>query len=110
MIVPRHRLDISLADLGYALLAALFARDPERRARRVAHSWAAADEAMACASVRSVDCLLSALDLRAGDEVLVSAITHPDVPRIIASHGLVAVPVDVDAGTMAPRLDVLEAP
>ena len=52
VIVPRHRLDISLADLGYALLAALFARDAERRARRVAHSWAAADEAMACASVR----------------------------------------------------------
>jgi dTDP-4-amino-4,6-dideoxygalactose transaminase len=109
VIVPRHRLDISLADLGYALLAALFARNPERRARRVAHSWAAADGAIACASVRSaLDCLLSALDLRAGGEVLVSAITHPDVPRIIAAHGLVAVPVDVDAGTMAPRLDELE--
>jgi dTDP-4-amino-4,6-dideoxygalactose transaminase len=109
VIVPRHRLDISLADLAFAVLAAAFARNPELRARRVAASWSEPDESLACASVRSaLDCLLSALALPDGDEVLVSAITHPDVPRIISSHGLVPVPADLDVGTTAPRLDSLE--
>jgi perosamine synthetase len=47
--------------------------------------------------------------LRAGDEVLVSAITHPDMVRIIRGHGLRAVPVDIDPETLAPRPGMLEA-
>ena len=34
-----------------------------------------------------------------------SAVTIPDMARIVADHGLVAVPVDLDPATMAPRLD-----
>ncbi len=37
-----------------------------------------------------------------------SAITHPDMVRIIEAHGLVAVPVDLDVATLAPRLEVAE--
>ena len=33
-----------------------------------------------------------------------SAITHPDMARIVARHGLVAVPVDLDLETLQPRL------
>lgn len=104
MIVPRHRLDVSLTDLGYAILAAGLAQRAEARASRIAADWAGSDGALTTYSVRSaLDCLFSALELSPGDEVLVSAITHPDVPRIVAAHGLVPVPVDVDIATMEPR-------
>lgn len=53
-------------------------------------------DAIACLSVRSgFDLLLAALELPAGSEVLFSAITLPDMPRIAEGHGLVPVPVDL---------------
>ena len=57
---------------------------------------------IACLSVRSgFDLWLSAINLPAGSEVLVSAITIPDMLRIIQDHGLVPVPVDVDPDHLA---------
>ena len=50
--------------------------------------------------------MLEALALPAGSEVLVSAVTHPDMIRILEAHELVAVPVDLDTATLAPRLEV----
>ena len=109
MIVPRHRLDLSPADLLYALVAAPLAQRPNRRAARIASGWARSDEGLACLSDRAgLDFLLSALDLPEGDEVLLSAVTHPDMPRIVRAHGLVPVPVDLDLTTAAPRADALE--
>ena len=110
MIVPRHRLDISIADLLYALAAAVAAREPDRRAERIAARWAKADDGLTCITARSgFDCLLSALDLDPGDEILVSAVTHPDMAEIVRAHGLVPVPVDVDLATMSPGKDELAA-
>jgi perosamine synthetase len=62
-----------------------------------------------CFSVPSAfELLLDALALEPGSEVLVSAVTHPDMPRIIERHELVPVPVDVDLATMAPEVAALE--
>ena len=109
MIVPRHRLDVSVTDLGFGLLAAIGARHPDERAARLAAWWSHGEDALACASVRAgFDCLLAALELEAGDEVLFSAVTHPDMPRIARMHGLVPVPVDLDLATMAPQPGALE--
>ena len=109
MIVPRHRLDVSVTDLGFGLLAALGARHADERAVRLAAWWSHRDGALVCSSVRAgLDCLLAALDLEAGDEVVFSAVTHPDMPRIARMHGLVPVPVDLDLATMAPRAGALE--
>jgi perosamine synthetase len=67
------------------------------------------EEGLVCFSVRSGwDLWLGAQGLRAGDEVLVSAVTHPDMVRIISEHGLRAVPVDIDPETLAPRPCMLE--
>jgi perosamine synthetase len=105
----RHRLDIRLRDFAYALLASAFARDARARSARLAAAWSPSGEGVACRSVRSgFHLLLDALDLQAGDEVLVSAVTHPDMVRIIEGHGLVAVPVDLDVATLAPRLELAE--
>ncbi|HEV2035597.1 MAG TPA: DegT/DnrJ/EryC1/StrS family aminotransferase [Candidatus Dormibacteraeota bacterium] len=105
----RHRLDIRTRDFAYALLACLWARDAERLSTRLAATWSPSGQGLACRSVRSgFHLLLDALDLPAGGEVLVSAVTHPDMVRILEAHGLVAVPVDLDIATLAPRLDLAE--
>jgi hypothetical protein len=55
--------------------------------------------------VRSAfELLLDALAFDEGSEVLLSAITHPDMVRIVSRHGLVPVPVDLDLETLKPRL------
>jgi dTDP-4-amino-4,6-dideoxygalactose transaminase len=105
----RHHLDIRLRDFAYALVASAFARDAHRRSDRLAATWSPSGEGVACRSVRSgFHLFLDALDLEAGDEVLLSAVTHPDMVRIIEAHGLVAVPVDLDIATLAPRLELAE--
>jgi dTDP-4-amino-4,6-dideoxygalactose transaminase len=68
------------------------------------------DNGLVCHSVRSGwDLWLGAQDFRAGDEVLVSAVTHPDMVRIVRGHGLRAVPVDIDPRTLAPLPSALGA-
>jgi perosamine synthetase len=37
-----------------------------------------------------------------------SAVTHPDMARIVERHGLVPVPVDLDLDALQPRVDLLE--
>jgi len=105
----RHRLDIRLRHFAYALVAGVWAREPERLSTRLETGWSRAGKGLACRSVRSgFHLLLDSLALPAGTEVLVSAVTHPDMVRILEAHGLVAVPVDLDIATLAPRLDLAE--
>ena len=107
-LYARHRLDIGPRHLATAFVS-LFARDQPAAAAAVEQLWSAHDSALACYSVRSgFHLLLTALDLQRGSEVLFSAITHPDMARIAGHHGLVAVPVDLDPETLAPRLEILE--
>ena len=108
-LYSRHRLDIGPRQLLYALSACIWARDAHRLGDRLVGGWSPSGNGIACRSVRSgFHLLLDALNLAPGDEVLVSAITHPDMVRIIEAHGLVAVPVDLDLATLAPRLEVAE--
>ncbi len=74
--------------------------------RNVENLWPEAENTLACLSVRTgFDLLLGALDLPRGSEVLVSALTIPDMVRIVERHGLVPVPVDVEPRRMAPTLE-----
>src|ERR1700682_3723061 len=105
----RHRLDIRLRHFGYALLASAWARHADRLSSRLETSWSPAGQGLACRSVRSgFHLMLEALALPAGGEVLVSAVTHPDMIRILEAHGLVAVPIDLDTATLAPLVDQAE--
>jgi dTDP-4-amino-4,6-dideoxygalactose transaminase len=104
---PRHRLDIGLRHFAYALFAVAWARNLERLSARLEAGWSS--KGLACRSVRSgFHLLLGSLALPPGSEVLVSAVTHPDMVRILESHGLVPVPVDLDVATLSPRLDLAE--
>jgi perosamine synthetase len=105
----RHRLDIRVHHFAYALFACAWAHDAERLSSRLEAGWSPCGQGLACRSVRSgFHLLLDALALPAGGEVLVSAVTHPDMVRILEAHGLVAVPVDLDVATLAPRLELAE--
>jgi perosamine synthetase len=69
----------------------------------------AGPHAMAFLSVRSAwGLVLDALDLPVGSEVLFSALTHPEMARMAAERGLVPVPADLDADTLAPDEASLE--
>ena len=104
----RKRLDIGWRDLAYGAVQCLLPADRTAAERRVLRAWSAEGDALACLSVRSgFDLLLASLNLPAGSEVLVSAVTIPDMVAVIAAHGLQAVPIDLAPATMAPRLDML---
>ena len=109
-IYVRHRLDLSVGDILFGVGSSFV---PWRRGRlesEVLGLCSMQDDGMVCHSVRSGwDLWLGVQHFREGDEVLVSAVTHPDMVRIIRGHGLRAVPVDIDARTLAPLPSALGA-
>ncbi|CAN5838156.1 hypothetical protein BH18ACT11_BH18ACT11_03570 [soil metagenome] len=106
----RHRLDLPVKDILFGILSCGLRGRREWLGTEILGLCAAQNEGLVCYSVRSGwDLWLGAKDLRAGDEVLVSAVTHPDMVRIVRAHGLRAVPVDIDPETLAPRPCMLEA-
>src|SRR5215207_8632335 len=109
-IYARHRLDLSAGEVVFGDLACGRMWERERLETEISNLCSLGDEGLVCFSVRSGwDLWLEAQGLRPGDEVLVSAVTHPDMVRIIRAHGLRAVPVDIDPATLAPRPRMLEA-
>ena len=109
-VYARHRLDISIEDVLFGILSCGRVWRRGRLETEILRLCSLEDEGLVCLSVRSGwDLWLDAQGLRAGDEVLVSAVTHPDMVRILRAHGLRAVPVDIDPETLAPRPERLEA-
>jgi perosamine synthetase len=109
-IYARHRLDLPVEDILFGILSCARLWRRERLQAEILHLCSLEDEGLVCFSVRSGwDLWLEVQSLQAGDEILVSAVTHPDMVRIIRGHGLRAVPVDIDPETLAPRPGVLEA-
>ena len=97
----RKRIDIGWADLASAVGHCLFPKRVDTTA--VNQCWRDSRHAFTCLSVRSgLDVLLQALELPRGSEVIVSAMTIDGILKIIAEHGLVAVPVDLKFETLAP--------
>jgi perosamine synthetase len=109
-VYARHRLDLSWGTISYGVLACGWMWERERLETEISSLCSLGDEGLVCLSVRSGwDLWLEAQGLRAGDEILVSAVTHPEMVRIIHAHGLRAIPVDIDPETLAPQPWMLEA-
>lgn len=105
-LFPRHRIDLEPAAIALAL--ARCARPPRDAARSLEAAVDPGGEVVATLSVRSgFDALLGALALPPASEVLLSAWTIPDMARIVRAHGLVPVPLDCEAGTLAPTVETL---
>lgn len=106
---PRKQLDVRLADLAFGVLQVVASRARPSTQSVVGEHWVPSEEAILSLSVRSgLDLLFNALQLPTGSEVIVSAVTIPDMARIIEHHGLVPVPIDVDAETLQPSVEHLE--
>jgi len=100
----RKRLDIGWRDLLHGLRACAFEWNEGPVRERVERWFSPRGDAIACLSVRSgLDLFLEAAALPAGSEVLMSALTIPDMWKIVERHGLVPVPVDLEPGTLAPK-------
>jgi perosamine synthetase len=100
-VIPRGAPYIGWADLFAAATYTIARGDAATHQRRVEAAWGAPDS-LAVLSVRSgLDALLAAVRFPRESEVIVSAITIPHILDILAHHGLVAVPVDLDTTTLA---------
>ncbi len=105
----RKRIDIRWSDLWFGFRQSYSSDGHTVAARSAESALNCPDQTIACLSVRSgFDLLLTELHLPEGSEVLVSAVTILDMVRIIESHGLVAVPVDLDPTTMQPDAESIQ--
>jgi perosamine synthetase len=104
----RKRLDIGWFDLLYGFGVFFSVRNRKQLQDEVEQLWSDAGDSFACLSVRSgFDLLLKTLNYPAGSEVLISALTIPDMVRILEEHDLVPVPLDLNAGYLAPTPEMI---
>ena len=91
-----------LGRLGFAVGACLSPPPVQDVSARVEGLWSAQADSLACLTVRSAfDLYLRAQRWEAGSEIVFSALTVPDMPRIARHHGLCPVPLDIDPATAA---------
>jgi perosamine synthetase len=112
-VIPRKKLDIGWPDLAHGLARCALPGNtrghPSASARLREAFMLPGGDAIAALSVRSAfDALLTTLALPEGSEVLMSALTIADMPRIAREHGLVPVPVDMDIASLSVDMASLE--
>jgi perosamine synthetase len=101
----RMRFDIGWRDVAFGLRSLVERHDRETLKRRIAECWPKPNQMFTCLSVRTgFDLMWKSLELPAGSEVLMSALTIPGMPQIVRHHQLVPVPVDLDIARMTPDL------
>ena len=101
------RFDLSWNDLLAGLAGCV--RPGGQATAVVERLWSTRGDAIACLSVRSgFDLFCGAADFPEGTEIVFTAMTIGDMPRIAQSHDLTPIPCDVDPETMMPRIDALE--
>lgn len=106
----RKRLDIGWFDSAAGLLRLVLPVSAPTAATRLEQALPQGEQALACLSVRSgFDLVFRTLAWPRGSEVIFSAVTIHDMPRIAVENGLVPVPADLDLVTMAPTIAALEA-
>ena len=106
---PRKQLDIGWTDLCFGLLQCATARIRPATGEVVGRGWVPPEQAVVTLSVRTGwDLLLTTLGLPVGSQVITSAVTIPDMVRIIEHHGLVPVPVGIDSASLEVDIEGLE--
>ena len=93
----RMRLDIGWRDILSGIAFCILPGKRQKAVQRAQQSWNCDEKFLVTLSVRSAfDLMLRALQLPRGCEVLLTALTVPDMIRIVEFHGIVPVPVDID--------------
>ncbi|MBX6321649.1 MAG: DegT/DnrJ/EryC1/StrS aminotransferase family protein [Rhodospirillaceae bacterium] len=105
----RLRFDIGWSDLAYGAWRCLVPPDRDSAERSLEATWSPEGFGIACHSVRTgFDLVLRSLDLPPDSEILFSALNIEGMLKVVGRLGFTAVPVDVDAEQVAPRLEALE--
>lgn len=106
----RKRIDISTKDLFKGLKYCLMTGSGVSVTSKIQSTWEKDNQqSFICLSVRTgFDLLFEALDFERGSEVLMTALTIPDMPKIIVHHGLVPVPVDLGVDNLGPSVKNIE--
>ncbi|MEM1347131.1 MAG: DegT/DnrJ/EryC1/StrS family aminotransferase [Myxococcota bacterium] len=104
----RLRIDATWSDVAEAIGFAMRpARDVSQATEELERSFC--DHGVAALSLRSgLDALLTAMAWPQGSEIVLTAINIPHMPMLIAGHGLIPVPIDIDPRTTAPSIQDLE--
>jgi perosamine synthetase len=106
----RKRLDLTTGDVVRGLRWCLRPMPPVRAARLIADAWQPAQAVLPCLSVRSgFDLLLASVDWPVGSEVIMSAVTIPQLALLVREHGFVPVAVDLDLATGSVDPTTVEA-
>ncbi len=101
----RKRIEVSPLDLANGLGYCVMPGDRQTTMQQIAEWWQS-DHALVCLSVRSgFDLLLHSSGWPRGSEIIMSALTIPDMPRIVHENGMVPVGVDIDLQTMTPDVE-----
>ncbi len=99
---PCKDIDLAWEDWAFAVGACLSPSPIQDVSERVERLWSSESDVLACLTVRSAfDLYLRAQRWEARSEIVFSALTVPDMPRIARHHGLRPVPLDVDPVTAA---------
>ena len=106
---PCKEIDLAWADWFFAVGACLSPPPVQDVSARVERLRSTQADSLACLTVRSAfDLYLRAQRWEAGSEIVFSALTVPDMPRIARHHGLRPVPLDIDPATASWDDDALE--
>ena len=105
----RKRIDISYSDLLFGMGKCIAPPNFSKTIKAINAQWGD-QSTFTCFSVRTgFDLLLKTLSYQEGGEVLISALTIPDMISIIEEHGLVAVPLEIDERTTLPSANSVKA-
>ncbi|XP_002739173.1 uncharacterized protein LOC100367139 [Saccoglossus kowalevskii] len=114
--VPYHcyLIDASWADVVFAFKESTYPSLGREKILQMIHKqWTRPENpnyVLPCLCVRSgFDLYLRVMKYPPGSEIIMSAISIPDMAVIIKHHGLRPVPIDVCAETLGPKVDVLES-
>jgi FAD/FMN-containing dehydrogenase/dTDP-4-amino-4,6-dideoxygalactose transaminase len=107
---PRKQLDISWSDLACAAFYCAVPRSIRAKEAELESMFAPAYPVLSAFTVRTgFDLCLGALAFPAGSEILMTALTIPEMVNIAKHHGLVPIPLDIEGGTMAPDVATIES-
>lgn len=107
-MIPRGVLDIDWLTLLAAATGRRSSDDSLDVIKRIQSLWDTSRPTVVCQSVRSgLDLLLESQNWPPGSQILMSAATIPQMARVVAEHGHVPVPIDVDRESLAPDLGQL---
>lgn len=107
---PRKRLDIEFGALFASIFRVPLTFDSASVRARLEALWTTERPALATYSVRSAfDLYLQSVDWAPGSEVIMTAVTVPQMAELIRAHGFVPVAAPLPLDTMWPGLDDLES-